>query len=67
MTTGRRYGGEQAHAVGIVDAVAPADQVLAAAVDVARPLAGKSKPVRAQIKETLYAEALAALRTPATV
>lgn len=67
MTTGRRYGGEQAHAVGIVDAVAPADQVLAAAADIARPLAGKSKPVRARIKKTLYAETLAALRTPATL
>jgi Delta3-Delta2-enoyl-CoA isomerase len=64
MTTGRRYGGEQALAAGIVDAVADADQILAAAMDVARPLASKAKPVRAEIKETLYAETLAALRTP---
>lgn len=66
MTTGRRYGGEQAHATGIVDAAVPADRVLATATDLARPLTGKSKPVLAQIKETLYAEALAALRAPAT-
>lgn len=65
MTTGRRYGGEQALAAGIVDAVAAENQVLTAAVDLARPLAGKSNPVRGQIKEALYAEALAALRTPA--
>ena len=67
MTTGRRYGGEQALAAGIVDAVAGPDEVLAAAVEIARPLAGKSKPVRAQIKETLYAEALAALRAPTVI
>ncbi|KJE20171.1 enoyl-CoA hydratase/carnithine racemase [Frankia torreyi] len=64
MTTGRRYGGGQALAAGIVDAVAQADQLLAAAVERARPLAAKARPVRAQIKETLYAETLTALRTP---
>lgn len=63
MTTGRRYGGEQALAAGIVEAVADTDRVLAEAVELARPLAGKAKPVRAQIKEGLYAETLAALRT----
>jgi Delta3-Delta2-enoyl-CoA isomerase len=62
MTTGRRYGGEQALGAGIVDAVADADQLLAAAMDIARPLASKANPVRAEIKETLYAETLAALR-----
>jgi enoyl-CoA hydratase/carnithine racemase len=67
MTTGRRYGGEQALAAGIVDAVAGANQLLLAAVDLARPLASKAKPVRAEIKETLYAETLAALRTPTAV
>ncbi len=64
MTTGRRYGGEQALAAGIVDALAGAEEVLAAAADLARSLAGKSRPVRGVIKETLYAETLAALRTP---
>jgi enoyl-CoA hydratase/carnithine racemase len=62
MTTGRRYGGDQALTTGIVDAVAVADRVLADAVDIARPLTGKAKPARAQIKESLYAEVLAALR-----
>lgn len=61
-TTGRRYGGEQALSADIVDAVAEAGELFRAAADLARPLAGKSKPVRGQIKETLYAETLAALR-----
>jgi Delta3-Delta2-enoyl-CoA isomerase len=64
MTTGRRYGGEDALTAGLVDAAEDAEQVLAAAVNLARPLAGQAKPVRAQIKETLYAETLAALRAP---
>jgi len=44
MTTGRRYGGQQALAAGIVDAIDSADQLLAAAVNLARPLAGKATP-----------------------
>ena len=64
MTTGRRYGGPQALAAGIVEAVAEADEVLAVAVARARPLAAKATPARAQIKEMLYAETLASLRAP---
>lgn len=64
MTTGRRYGGGQALAAGIVEAVADADHLLAAAIDLARPLAAKATPIRTQIKEGQYAEALTALRTP---
>ncbi|MCM3885651.1 enoyl-CoA hydratase-related protein [Frankia sp. R82] len=64
MTTGQRYAGSQALGAGIVDAVASADGLLPAALELARPLAAKTKPARAQIKETLYAETLAALRTP---
>ncbi|GAA1953631.1 enoyl-CoA hydratase-related protein [Kitasatospora viridis] len=66
MTTGHRYGGEQALAAAVVDATAGADELLAAAVELARPLAAKSKPVRGRIKETLYRETLAALRAPVT-
>ncbi|MDT3442183.1 MULTISPECIES: enoyl-CoA hydratase-related protein [unclassified Pseudofrankia] len=64
MTTGRRYGGQDALAAGIVDGVAGVDDVLAAAVDLARPLAGKSRSNRGSIKERMYQEALAALRAP---
>ncbi|QKW10418.1 enoyl-CoA hydratase/isomerase family protein [Streptomyces sp. NA04227] len=62
MTTGRRYGGEQALAAHIVDAVAAEDEVLAKAVELARPLAVKATDTRARIKETMYTTALASLR-----
>ena len=62
MTTGRRYGGADALAAGIVEQTASADDLLAAAVAKAGELAGKAKPVRGRIKETLYADVLAALR-----
>jgi enoyl-CoA hydratase/carnithine racemase len=65
MTTGRRYGGEQALTAGIVDAVAAQAQVLDAAVELARPIAGKSVPVRGQIKATIYSDTVAALERPA--
>lgn len=66
MTTGRRYGGADALAASIVDQTATVDDPLAAAVAKAGELAGKTKPVRGQIKETLYAEVLTALRKPPT-
>jgi len=62
MTTGRRYGGAEALAAGIVDAVADEANVLAAALEIARPLAAKAGPTLATIKERMYPEALAALR-----
>jgi enoyl-CoA hydratase/carnithine racemase len=62
MTTGRRYGGSDALEAGIVDAVAGEDEVLAAALAIARPLAGKAGPTLATIKERMYTGALAALR-----
>lgn len=62
MTTGRRYGGTEALAAGIVDAVAHADDVLSAAIEIARPLAGKAGPTLGTIKARMYPEALAVLR-----
>lgn len=41
MTTGRRYGGLEAEAAGLVDRTAGADGVLDAAVELVTPLAGK--------------------------
>lgn len=64
MTTGRRYGGGDALAAAIVEQTASAGDLLAVAVARAGELAGKAKPVRGRIKETLYAEVLAALRQP---
>jgi enoyl-CoA hydratase/carnithine racemase len=62
MTTGRRYGGEHALQAGIVDAVGSEDEVLGAALDIARPLAAKAGPTLQAIKERMYPAALGALR-----
>jgi len=64
MTTGRRYGGADALAAGIVDAVAAEDEVLGAAVERARSLAATAGPTLGTIKERLYADVLAQLRAP---
>ncbi|MFG1920838.1 enoyl-CoA hydratase/isomerase family protein [Cryptosporangium sp. NPDC048952] len=64
MTTGRRYGGTDAAAARIVDAVAPEGQVLAAALELARPLTTKSAKALATIKSGIYAEVITALQQP---
>ena len=55
MTTGRRYGGEDAAAAGIVDATASEDEVLSAALAIVAPLAGKDPGTLGAIKATMYA------------
>jgi enoyl-CoA hydratase/carnithine racemase len=62
MTTGRRYGGTDALAAGIVDAVAAEDRVLPDAVERAAALAGKASAVLGTIKQRMYAPAIRALR-----
>ncbi|MBT0769316.1 enoyl-CoA hydratase/isomerase family protein [Kineosporia sp. J2-2] len=62
MTTGRRYGGTDALAAGIVDLAVAEDQVLPAAVKQASDLAGKAGPTLGLIKQRMYAPALARLR-----
>jgi enoyl-CoA hydratase/carnithine racemase len=64
MTTGRRYGGTDALAAGIVDAVADEGKVLDAALDLVRPLAGKASATLGTIKAGLYRDTLAVLREP---
>jgi enoyl-CoA hydratase/carnithine racemase len=61
MTTGRRFGGTDALAAQLVDALAHADDVLSAAIEMARPLAGKASPTLGLIKTRMYPAALAAL------
>jgi enoyl-CoA hydratase/carnithine racemase len=61
MTTGRRYGGEEALTAGLVDAAVAEDQVWPTASAMARPLAGKAGPTLATIKGRMFAEAAAAL------
>jgi enoyl-CoA hydratase/carnithine racemase len=67
MTTGRRYGGEEAVAAGIADHAAAEDEVVARAVEIAAALAGKDGATLGAIKERMYPEALALLRDPAPV
>lgn len=61
MTTARRYGGEDAHAAGIVTATAGEGEVLDAAVARAEALAAKAGTVFGTIKARLYAEVIAEL------
>jgi enoyl-CoA hydratase/carnithine racemase len=61
MTTGRRYGGSDALAAEIVDAVAHEDDVLPNAIELARPLAGKASPTLGIIKSRMYPGAIEAL------
>jgi enoyl-CoA hydratase/carnithine racemase len=62
MTTGRRYGGVDAAAAGIVDATAADGAVLDAAVERAAALAGKASPTLGTIKARMYGPALTLLR-----
>ncbi len=62
MTTGRRYGGAEAAAAGIVDEAVAEERVLEAALERARLLTGKAGPTLGAIKEQMYAGPLALLR-----
>ena len=64
MTTGRRYGGAEAAAAGIVEEAVGEDAVLDAAIERARLLASKAGPTLGAIKEQMYAVPLALLRSP---
>ena len=57
MTTGRRYGGTDAAAAGIIDAAVGEDDVLSDAVERARVLAAKDGPTLGTIKRTMYTRA----------
>lgn len=61
MTTGRRYGGTDAAAAGIVDAAVAEDAVRPAAVEAAAARARTAGPVLGAIKSRLYAPVLAEL------
>ncbi|MGH7290995.1 MAG: enoyl-CoA hydratase-related protein, partial [Myxococcota bacterium] len=58
IVTGRRYGGEDALARGIVDFAVPEVDLLSKATALAAPLAGKSRAVMQAHKRLLYADAL---------
>jgi enoyl-CoA hydratase/carnithine racemase len=61
MVTGRRYGGLDARAAGIVDRTADEDAVLTSAVELARSLVSKSGATLGTIKTRMYAGVLEAL------
>ena len=63
MTTGRRFGGTEAAAIGIVDATAGEHAVTATAIDMLTPLGGKDSGTLGAIKNTMFAAAVAALNS----
>ena len=62
MLTGKRYGGEEAAALAIVDAAVAEDEVLPRAVELARSLAAKPAASVAAIRTAMYGDVLEALR-----
>jgi enoyl-CoA hydratase/carnithine racemase len=62
MTTGRRFGGTDAAAAGLVDAAVPEEDVLPKALERARALTGKNPQTLTAIKTQMYTGPLAALR-----
>jgi Delta3-Delta2-enoyl-CoA isomerase len=62
MTTGRRYGGPDAMESGLIDAVAPLDEVVSRAVERVSPLAKNDPGTLATIKGRMYAREIALLR-----
>lgn len=64
IVTGRRYGGVEAAAAGIVDRAVPETDLLPAALELAAGLASKAKPVMSRLKADQYPQVLAALAEP---
>jgi enoyl-CoA hydratase/carnithine racemase len=62
ITTGRRYGGGEAKAAGIVEEALPEAALLPRALELAGGLAGKAHPTMKRLKSDLYPHVLAALR-----
>ncbi|MEC3917370.1 enoyl-CoA hydratase-related protein [Nocardia sp. CDC160] len=61
MTTGRRFGGPDALAHDLVDAIADADAVTDQAVALLAPLGAKDQATLGAIKTTMFADAVTAL------
>jgi enoyl-CoA hydratase/carnithine racemase len=61
MTTGRRFGGDDAARLGIVDSTAAEDAVTSAAVEVLHPLGAKDPGTLGAIKQTMFGHAVRAL------
>ncbi|MBI5339623.1 MAG: enoyl-CoA hydratase/isomerase family protein [Mycolicibacterium rufum] len=61
MTTGRRFGGADAHSYGVVDATANEAEVTSAAIETLRPLQGKDPGTLGAIKATMFRSVVDAL------
>jgi enoyl-CoA hydratase/carnithine racemase len=61
IATGRRYGGGDAQAAGIVEQALPEAELLPRAIELASGLAAKAHPVMKRLKSDLYPHVLAAL------
>lgn len=61
LVTGRRYGGSEAAARGIVNEAVAEAEVLPRALEIARGLAGKDRETLRQLKRGLHADALGVL------
>lgn len=66
MVTGRRYGGHDALAAGIVDRATPEEAVRRTAIELAAAQVGKAGDNLGAIKSRMYATAVAALAEPTT-
>ena len=64
MTTGRRFGGIDAQAHGLVDATASEGAVTTAATALLRPLGGKDSGTLGAIKQVMFGPAAQALQNP---
>ncbi|UGT61689.1 enoyl-CoA hydratase-related protein [Nocardia asteroides] len=62
MTTGRRFGADDALAAGLVDGTAAEPELLTAALARLAPLTGKNPATVARIKATMFGSVTAALR-----
>ncbi len=67
IATGRRYGGNDARAAGIVEEALPEAELLPRALALASGLAAKAHPVMKRLKSDLYPHVLAALRERQTL
>lgn len=63
MLTGRRYGGREAEAAGIVDLALPEDEMRAAAIERAAGQASKNPDVLRAIRGRMYEETIRLLET----
>ncbi|MCD2157948.1 enoyl-CoA hydratase/isomerase family protein [Rhodococcus cerastii] len=66
LTTGRRYSGEQAWELGLVQATADPDELLDHAIERGIAVAATRGSVLGEIKRTMYARQVSALQRPVT-